>query len=146
MKREYPERPLIGVGAVIVDQGRVVVIKRGSPPLQGEWSIPGGLLELGETVREGVEREALEETGLVVESSEFLGVFDRIVPDDTGEIRFHYVLLDYLCRPVSGSLQAGHDAAEAKWMTLEELREFPMVETTKKLLIRVLSSASLKSP
>ena len=140
MKREYPERPLIGVGAVIVDQGRVVVIKRGSPPLLGEWSIPGGLLELGETVRQGVEREALEETGLVVESGEFLGVFDRIVPDDAGKIRFHYVLLDYLCRPVSGSLQAGQDAAEAKWMTLEELRDFPMMETTKKLLVRVLSA------
>jgi 8-oxo-dGTP diphosphatase len=140
MKREYPERPLIGVGAVIVDKGRVVVIKRGSPPLLGEWSIPGGLLELGETVRQGVEREALEETGLVVEAGELLGVFDRIVPDDAGKIRFHYVLLDYLCRPVSGSLHAGHDAADAKWMTLDELRDFPMVETTKKLLIRVLSS------
>jgi len=140
MKREYPETPLMGVGAVIVDQGRVVVIKRGAPPLLGEWSIPGGLLELGETVRQGVEREALEETGLVVESGEFLGVFDRIVPDDAGKIRFHYVLLDYLCRPVSRSLQAGYDAAEAKWMTLEELRDFPMMETTKKLLVRVLSA------
>jgi 8-oxo-dGTP diphosphatase len=139
MKREYPEAPLVGVGAVIVDQGRVVVIKRGSPPLLGEWSIPGGLLELGETVRQAVEREALEETGLVVESTEFLGVFDRIVPDETGKIRFHYLLVDFLCRPVSGSLQAGQDAAEAQWLTLDQLRDFPMADTTKALLVKALS-------
>jgi mutator protein MutT len=139
MKREYPETPLVGVGAVIVDQGRVVVIKRGSPPLLGEWSIPGGMLELGETARQAVEREALEETGLVVQSGELLGVFDRIVPDEAGKIRFHYLLVDFLCRPVSGTLRAGHDAAEAHWMTLEEVRNMPMADTTKALLVKVLS-------
>lgn len=139
MKREYPESPLVGVGAVIVDQGRVVVIKRGSAPLLGEWSIPGGMLELGETARQAVEREALEETSLGVESTELLGVFDRIVRDEGGKVRFHYLLVDFLCRPVSGTLCAGHDAAEAHWMTLEEVRNIPMADITKALLVKVLS-------
>src|SRR5881394_4087389 len=92
MEREYPDRPLVGVGAVIVDHDRVLLIKRGKAPLLGEWSIPGGLLELGETVRQGAEREALEETGLVVRATELLGVFDRLVPD-ADRILYHYVLI-----------------------------------------------------
>src|SRR5438874_7371655 len=105
MQREYPQQPLIGVGAIIIKDRRVVLIKRGKPPLLGEWSIPGGLLELGETTRQGAEREALEETGLVVRATELLGVFDRIVPD-ADSIVYHYVLIDFLCERVSGVMQA----------------------------------------
>src|SRR5438874_12353852 len=109
MEREYPDRPLVGVGAVIVEHDvehdRVLLIKRGKAPLLGEWSIPGGLLELGETVRQGAEREALEETGLVVRATEMLGVFDRLVPD-ADSIVYHYVLIDFLCERVSGVMQA----------------------------------------
>src|SRR5689334_8357925 len=97
MKREYPDRPLIGVGAIIVDRGRVVLVKRGNPPLVGEWSIPGGVIELGETVREAVVREAQEETGLLVKTAELLGVFDRVVRDEQGLTRYHFVLIDFLC-------------------------------------------------
>ena len=97
MKREYPETPLVGVGAVILDQGRVVLVKRGQPPLAGEWSIPGGRLETGETMREGVLREAREETGLTVEPAELLGVYDRLLRDEGGRILYHYVLIDFLC-------------------------------------------------
>ena len=86
MQREHPKQPLIGVGALIVENGRIVLIKRGKAPLLGEWSIPGGMLELGETLRQGAEREALEETGLVVRATELLGVFDRVVPDTDGNI------------------------------------------------------------
>src|SRR5947208_14455975 len=91
IKREYPETPLIGVGAIIVENGRVVLVKRGKAPLLGGWSIPGGMLELGETVRAGAEREALEETGLVVRATELLGVFDRVIPEG-GRTLYHYVL------------------------------------------------------
>jgi len=120
MRREYPQQALVGVGALMVRQGRVVLIKRGKTPLLGEWSIPGGLLELGETTRQGAEREALEETGLVVRATELLGVFDRIVPD-ADRVLYHYVLIDFLCEVVSGELRASGDAADARWFTREEV-------------------------
>lgn len=138
MKRDYPEQPLVGVGAVIVERGRVVVVRRSTEPLKGEWSIPGGLLELGETVGAAAAREALEETGLVVEPGEVLGVFDRILPDSEGKIRYHYVLIDLLCRRVSGELRAGGDAAEARWLTAEELKSFPVAEPAASVLRKAL--------
>ena len=129
MKREYPESPLVGVGAVIVDdhheenreENRVLLIRRGTAPLLGEWSLPGGVLECGETLREAVAREAREETGLVVETDEMLGVYERLIRGDAGRVRYHYVLIDFLCRPVSGDLKAGSDAADVRWFTREEL-------------------------
>src|SRR5215467_12708274 len=120
MQREYPTRPLVGVGAIIVNDGCVLLIKRAKAPLLGEWSIPGGMLELGETTRQGAEREALEETGLVVRATELLGVFDRIVPDGERTL-YHYVLIDFLCEVVSGELNASGDAADAQWFTREEV-------------------------
>ena len=120
VKRDYPDRPIVGVGAVIVCDGRVALVRRLAEPRKGEWSIPGGVLELGETLRQGVAREALEETGLTVEAGEVLDVFDSIFPDPEGKTRFHYVLIDYLCRPVSGELRGGGDAAEARWASMEE--------------------------
>ena len=135
MKREYPESPLVGVGAVIVDyhraaphradfhrnDGRVLLIRRGTAPLLGEWSLPGGVLECGETLREAVTREAREETGLVVETGEMLGVYERVIRGDDGRVRYHYVLIDFLCRPVGGDLNAGSDAADVRWFTRDEL-------------------------
>src|SRR5713101_2059020 len=118
MQREYPDRPLVGVGAVVVEDGRVVLIKRGKAPRLGEWSIPGGMLELGETVRQGAEREALEETGLVVRATELLGVFDRVVLAEEKQCQYHYVLIDFLCERTSGDLRAAGDAAAARWFTL----------------------------
>ncbi|MBZ5663185.1 MAG: NUDIX hydrolase [Acidobacteriia bacterium] len=121
MGREYPDNPLVGVGAVIVQENRVLLILRGTPPLLGEWSLPGGVLECGETLREAVVREAHEETGLVVETIEMLGVYERVIHGDEGRVRYHYVLLDFLCRPVGGDLKAGSDAADVRWYTREEL-------------------------
>ena len=121
MGREYPDNPLVGVGAVIVREGRVLLIRRGQAPLLGEWSLPGGVLECGETLRAATIREAHEETGLVVEPGEMLGVYERIIPGDDGRVRYHYVLIDFLCRPVSGEPKAGSDAADVRWFALEEL-------------------------
>jgi len=121
MSREYPDKPLVGVGAVIVQDGRVLLIRRGHAPLLGEWSLPGGVLECGETLREATVREAREETGLVVETVEMLGVYERVIRSDDNRVRYHYVLIDFLCRPVSGDPQAGSDATDVRWFTREEL-------------------------
>src|SRR5664279_6027761 len=104
MKREYPESPLVGVGAVIIENNRVLLIRRGTPPLLGEWSLPGGVVECGETLRTAVIREVQEETGLVIETEEMLGVYERITPGTDGRVRYHFVLLEFLCRPISLSL------------------------------------------
>jgi 8-oxo-dGTP diphosphatase len=134
MKREYPESPLVGVGAVIIDDGRVLLVKRGHPPLAGEWSIPGGVLELGETLREAAVREAREETCLTVEPAELLGVYDRVLRDDTGGILYHFVLIDFLCRPLSGKAQAADDADEVRWFTLNEIEKLALARDTAEVV------------
>ena len=133
--REYPSLPLVGVGAVIVSAGKVALVKRGTPPLQGQWSIPGGMLELGETLRQAAAREALEETGLVVQPGELLGVFDRVVPDESGKVRYHYVLIDFLCRESSGAFCAGGDADEVAWFSKDQIPALPLAEDTKKVIL-----------
>ena len=142
MKREYPERPLVGVGAVIVEGDRVVLVRRAAEPMAGEWSIPGGLLELGETMRAGAEREALEETGLRVEAGEVQEVLDRIVPDTAGKPRYHYVLIDLSCRPVAGELRTGGDAVEARWVRESELESLGVAETAIWVIRRGMHQAS----
>ena len=134
MKREYPETPLVGVGAVILDQGRVVLVKRKFPPLAGDWSIPGGRLKIGETLREGVVREAREETGLTVDPVELLGVYDRLLLDEAGRILYHYVLIDFLCRRLTGELQASGDADDARWFSPEEIEKVSLVADTAQVI------------
>lgn len=121
MRREYPEAPIVGVGAIIIHENEVLLIQRGQEPLKGEWSLPGGALELGETLQQGICREVLEETGLEVEPLQIVEVFDRIVRDEAGNVRFHYVLVDFLCRVAGGSLRCASDAADAHWLRREEL-------------------------
>lgn len=114
MQREYPETPLVGVGAVVVDQGRVLLVRRGREPLKGHWSLPGGMLEVGEALTAGVVREVREETGLVVEPLELVELLDRIHRE--GErVRYHYVIADYLCRVAGGELKAASDADAVRW-------------------------------
>jgi ADP-ribose pyrophosphatase YjhB (NUDIX family) len=130
MNREFPEFPLVGAGAIIIEGNRVVLVKRAHPPIQGHWSIPGGVLEVGEMVREAAVREAREETGLVVEPEELLGVYDRILRDPEQRVQYHYVLIDFLCRAVGGELFAASDATEVLWFTREELPALNLAEDT----------------
>ena len=140
MKRDYPDRPLVGVGAVIVHEGRVVIVQRGTEPLKGQWSVPGGALEIGETLRQCAVREALEETGLRVEAGEVLEVFDAIYAETDGRILYHYVLIDFTCKMLGGELKAGGDAIEAKWVTLEDLKEYQVAETARKVIAKALGA------
>jgi 8-oxo-dGTP diphosphatase len=146
MKREYPESPLVGVGAVIIDtpsedglDPRVLLIRRGQAPLLGEWSLPGGVLECGETLRGAAARDAREETGLVVEAVDMLGVYERVIPGDAGRVRYHYVLIDFLCRPVSGDLQAASDAAEARWFTRDDLPSLNLTHDANEVVCKGLA-------
>lgn len=128
--RQYPDRPLVGVGAVIIHDGRALIVQRGSEPRRGEWTVPGGLLELGETLRAAVEREVLEETGLTVQAESVLDVFDSIYPDAAGRTEYHYVLIDFLCGLLSGELSVGSDISSARWITLAELDTTPLIGHT----------------
>ncbi len=130
MKRELPEHPLVGIGAIIIEDGRVLLVKRAHPPIQGQWSIPGGVLEVGEFVREAAIREAREETGLIVEPGDLLGVYDRILHDHEQRVQYHYVLVDFLCRAVGGELLAASDALEVRWFTREDLPALHLAEDT----------------
>jgi 8-oxo-dGTP diphosphatase len=148
LKREFPAAPIVGVGAVVVDGDRVLLVRRGQEPLKGEWSLPGGVLELGETLEQGVCREVLEETGLHVKVVSIVEVLDRIVtqPDalessaesNESRIRFHYVLIDYLCRVASGSLNASSDADDARWVLREELGVFKVSPVTIAVIEKAL--------
>ena len=129
MRREYPEAPIAGVGAVIVREHpdlaaggkQVLLIRRAQEPLKGEWSLPGGAVELGETLEAAICREVLEETGLVVETVDVVEAFDRVSRDAEGRVRYHYVLIDFLCRVVDGSLACASDALEGRWAGDTEL-------------------------
>ncbi len=133
-KREYPDAPLVGVGALIIDSGRILLVKRGHPPLAGEWSIPGGVLELGETLREAAVREAREETCLDVEAIELLGVYDRVLRDDAGRILYHFVLIDFRCHALAGEAHAADDADEVRWFTPAEAAVLPLAEDTAQVI------------
>ncbi|MGQ9720824.1 MAG: NUDIX hydrolase [Candidatus Jordarchaeum sp.] len=134
MPKEYPDRPLLGVGSVIVSDGKVVLIRRGSDPDYGLWSIPGGLVEEGESLREAVARETLEETGIVVEVKEPLEILDRIVYDEGGQVKYHFVIIDYRADPIEGVLKESSDAIEARYVKLEDLKNYEITETVKNLL------------
>ena len=145
MKRDYPDRPIVGVGAVIIHQQRVLLVKRGSPPLLGEWSLPGGVVELGETLRTAAEREALEETGLVVKAGEVLEVLDRILPGKDGAPQYHYVLIDFLCSVHGGELHAGGDAADACWASVDELAPYKLEQPAIEVIQKAFLAANASS-
>ncbi len=130
MKRSYPDRPIVGVGAVIIHENRALIVQRAYEPRKGEWTVPGGVLELGETLRAGIEREVLEETGLVVKAGEVVDVFENIWPDPQGKTQFHFVLVDFYCEVVSGELKPATDVADARWITADELATLDLIGKT----------------
>src|SRR5271169_1647219 len=134
MKREFPELPLVGVGAIIIEDARVLLVKRAHPPIQGQWSIPGGVLEVGELVREAAIREAREETGLIVAPLDLLGVYDRVLRHADGRVQYHYVLIDFLCRRIGGELHAASDAAEVRWFPQDDLPTLGLAEDTQDVI------------
>lgn len=142
--RFYPDRPYVGIGAVIVVEGKIVLIKRGHEPLAGRWSLPGGAVELGETLQEAVAREMLEETGLVVRVGPPIEVFDRIMRDDDGRVRYHFVLIDYLCWRIGGELRAGSDVADAVVAGIHELDAFELCGLTTSVIQRGLGMTNVR--
>lgn len=125
--RRYPQRPILGVGALIIDGTRILMAERGHEPLQGYWSLPGGVVETGETLADAIRRETLEETGLEIEPLTVVEIFERIMRDDAGAAEYHYVLVDYLCRVTGGALAPGDDVSRAEWV---ERRDLPRYRIT----------------
>ena len=133
MKREYPEAPIVSVGAIILDGDYLVLVRRGKEPWRGLWTFPGGAVELGEPIREAVAREALEETGLLVEVGDVYTVIDNLVPGEGGLLRYHYVIVDFLARPVGGTLRAGSDVDGARWAGLAELDQLEVTSKAEEI-------------
>jgi 8-oxo-dGTP diphosphatase len=139
LRREYPEAPIVGVGAVVIDGGRVLLVRRGQEPLKGEWSLPGGALELGETLQQGVVREVLEETGLTVVPAGIVEILDRITQDEaTGQIRYHYVLIDFICRVTGGTIRGASDVDDARWVPRDSLHDYQLAPVTVNVIEKAL--------
>jgi 8-oxo-dGTP diphosphatase len=135
VKREYPKHPLVGVGGVVIHRNRVLLIRRAREPLKGEWSIPGGLVELGEDLAAGVRRELKEETGLNVEPREIIAAFDRIFREGR-RVKYHYVIVDYVCRLKGGRLRPASDVVDARWVRREDLPQYKLTEKATEVVLK----------
>jgi len=153
-KREYPEQPLVGVGGVVIESERALLIRRGGPPMEGQWSIPGGMLELGETLTQGVARELAEETGLDVNVLDIIEVLERIfpalpgadgAPGDAARPQYHFVILEYLCEARGGTLCAGSDAREFAWAREDELVKFGLTAAATRVLRKAFAMARARA-
>jgi 8-oxo-dGTP diphosphatase len=148
MAREYPEKPVVGIGGVVIENSRALLIRRGSEPLRGQWSIPGGTLEIGESLQEGVARELREETGLEVRVLDLIEVFDRIFPSENNEgglsaqrPKYHYVIVDYLCERISGEARPASDVTDVALAQEEELAKYQLTETATRVLRKAFAMA-----
>lgn len=144
MQREYPDSPQIAVGAIVIRDNRVLLVRRGQPPSEGLWAIPGGRVRLGETLQEAIEREVKEETGVTISPTNPVYTFDVIERDDRGRVRFHYVIVDLIADYVSGEPKPSDDAREADWFTFQEIDKLPISQTTREVLKRRRKLASTK--
>jgi len=136
VSREFPDRQIVGVGAAVIDGDRVLLVKRGHEPLKGQWSLPGGAVEVGETLRDAIAREVLEETGLAVDVGAVVDVLERIRRDPDGRVRFHYVLVDFVCRPRGGALCCASDADAAEWVAAGDLAAYHVADATVAVIRR----------
>ena len=145
IEREYPPSPVIAVGGIVVQEGKVLLIRRGQEPFLGTWSIPGGAVEVGETLSEALRREILEETGLSVRTVAIVEVLDRIIRDEKGAVQYHYVLADYLCAVETGNLQPASDVTEARWASREDLPAYALRRETLQVIEKALSLSGAAS-
>ncbi|MDX2179901.1 MAG: NUDIX hydrolase [Bryobacteraceae bacterium] len=134
--RAYPPRPILGVGALLFDAGRVLLVERGKEPLKGYWSLPGGAVETGESLRDAIRREVLEETGLEIEPGGVAEIFERITPDADGRAHYHYVLIDYLCTILGGEPRAASDVADVRWVPVANLSDYRLTSGTQPVIER----------
>ena len=143
--RIYPDHPIVSVGAVVIDGERVVLVKRGQEPLKGRWSLPGGVVEAGEALDAAVVREVREETGLDVQVGPVVEVLDRINRDETGRVEYHYVIVDYVCRAVGGSLTCASDADDARWVDRGDVREYELTTKVAEVIDRAFAMRDVPS-
>ncbi len=141
--REYPKMPVVGVGAVVLNKNKILLVKRGKEPRKGYWAIPGGVLNVGETIENAIKREVEEETNIKIEIIRLIDVIEDIIYDDQGNVRFHYILVDYLAKYKEGELQAGSDVSDAKWISIEDLGRFKIAKTTKDMIKRIINKSKL---
>jgi 8-oxo-dGTP diphosphatase len=144
-RREYPDCPRVGVGAVVLDRGRVLLVRRGGQPSSGRWSLPGGLVELGETTADAVRRELREECGIDITVAGLAGVVDRVTRDAEGRVRYHYVLVDYLAFTDTDAVVAGTDAAECRWVEIERVSELDVTDGRIDMIRRAVALAGKES-
>jgi ADP-ribose pyrophosphatase YjhB (NUDIX family) len=137
--RPYPERPVVGVGAVVLDGDRVLLVKRGHEPLKGQWSLPGGGVEIGETLEAAVAREVLEETGLDIEVGPIVEVLDRISRDGAGNVEHHFVLVDFVSRALGGVLRGSSDADDAEWVPIDRLTDYGVAAVTVQVIRKAVA-------
>ncbi|MCS7024005.1 MAG: NUDIX hydrolase [Bryobacteraceae bacterium] len=142
--RRYPQRPILGVGALIFSRNRILLVERGKPPLQGYWSLPGGVVEVGERLEDGIRREVREETGLEVTPIKVATIFERIILDANGKTEYHYVLIDYLCRPRGGHIRAGSDVSALAWVRKEDLHHYRLTEGTLPVILNAFGQRRKK--
>jgi|SRR5438105_14143422 len=140
--RAYPDRPIVGVGAIVLDGDRVLLVKRAHEPLKGEWSLPGGAVDVGETLEEAIRREVREETCLDVEVGPIVDVLDRIRYDPDGRVKFHYVLVDFLCRRLAGTLHCASDAEDAAWAERADLGRYSVAEAAVSVIDKAIARRS----
>ncbi|MBT3214383.1 MAG: NUDIX hydrolase [Deltaproteobacteria bacterium] len=140
--REYPERPFVGVGVVVLRGDEVLLVQRGKAPNKGQWSIPGGKQRLGETVMQAVHRELLEETGVKIKQAALLDVVDVIMQDDNGKIQYHYTLVDYQAEWLSGECRSGDDADAVKWVSFDELNSVGLLDKTRDIILKAFSNST----
>ncbi|MGQ9760038.1 MAG: NUDIX hydrolase [Candidatus Methanomethylicaceae archaeon] len=143
--REYPERPLVGVGVILIKDHKILLVKRGHEPNKGMWSIPGGLIKLGETAEDAAVRETMEETGLKITLGQIVGIFNVVARDEEGRVKYHYVIIDYLGEVVGGTLTAGTDVTDVKWFRLEELDEIQTSPSVRKPIDMLFKSKVMRS-
>jgi ADP-ribose pyrophosphatase YjhB (NUDIX family) len=139
MSRKYPKHPLPGVGAIILRRNSILLVQRARSPLKGYWSLPGGLIEPGEKIEEALKREVLEETGLIIRPKKVFEIFERIIPDAEGRAEYHYILHDYLCTVVGGTLKAGDDAGRVAWVERKNLKDLQLTEGTLAVIERAFA-------